>query len=200
MSLLPRPNLGNVGKYALDTLGGFKSFILRGNVVDLAVGIVIGAAFTSVVNSLVSNVITPLIPVPQNSLAGLKWPVPWGGPKVQVDLSSFINAVISFLIVAAVLYFFIVRPFSALMEHYKPQKVVPTRECPYCLQTIPEQATRCSFCTSVLRTEISSGRELYSQETLDILSDKLTDRVIQAAMLRLERQANFAGKSLPPEP
>src|SRR5258708_35659035 len=106
MSLLPRPNLGNVGKYALDTLGGFKSFILRGNVVDLAVGIVIGAAFTSVVNSLVSNVITPLIPVPENSLAGLSWRVPWASPNVRVDLSVFINAVISFLIVAFFLYFF----------------------------------------------------------------------------------------------
>lgn len=147
-----RNDVGRVTHYAKDTLGGFKTFILRGNVVDLAVGIVIGAAFTSVVNSLVGNVITPLIPVPGNSLAGLKWGVPYAKPDVVINLGAFLNAVISFLIVAAVLYFFVVRPVSALMARYNPPvvKAPETRDCPYCLQDIPLRATRCAFCTSPL--------------------------------------------------
>ncbi|HEX7733445.1 MAG TPA: large conductance mechanosensitive channel protein MscL [Ktedonobacteraceae bacterium] len=148
-----RNEFGHVTHYAKDTLGGFRTFILRGNVVDLAIGIVIGAAFTSVVNSLVGNIITPLIPVPGTSLAGLKWQVPYAGkPDVVINLGAFINAVLSFVIVAAVLYFFIVRPVAALMTRYNPPVVTApeTRDCPYCLQSIPLQATRCAFCTSPL--------------------------------------------------
>jgi large conductance mechanosensitive channel len=147
-----RQDFGRVSGYTKDTLSGFKTFILRGNVVDLAIGIVIGAAFTSVVNSLVGNVITPLIPVPGNSLAGLAWHVPYAQPDVKVNLGAFINAVLSFLIVALVLYFFIVRPVTALMARYNPPVTTPakTRDCPYCLQAIPLQATRCAFCTSPL--------------------------------------------------
>lgn len=153
MSSTDRPNLrdefGRVGHAAKDTLGGFKTFILRGNVVDLAIGIVIGAAFTSVVNGLVSNIITPLIPVPNGSLSNLHWSVPYN-PKAIINVGAFINAVISFVIVAAVLYFFVVRPVTALMERYKPKEVKAptTRDCPYCLQSIPIKATRCAYCTS----------------------------------------------------
>lgn len=150
-----RDEFGRVGHYARNTLGGFKTFILRGNVVDLAIGIVIGAAFTSVVNSLVGNIITPLIPLAGHSLSGLTWHPPYAGTDAKgnpivVDFGAFINAIISFLIVAAVLYFFVVRPVAALMAIYKPKEVsVPTtRDCPYCLQDIPLQATRCAFCTS----------------------------------------------------
>lgn len=145
-----RDELGRVGHYAKDTLGGFKAFILRGNVVDLAIGIVIGAAFTSVVNGLVGDVITPLIPVPGGtSLSAMHWPVPYN-TKAMVNVGAFINAVISFLIVAFVLYFFVVRPINALVAHYKPKEaqVPTTRDCPYCLQSIPLQATRCMYCTS----------------------------------------------------
>jgi len=146
-----RHEFDRVGHYAKDTLGGFKTFILRGNVVDLAIGIVIGAAFSSVVSSLVSNLITPLIPVPGNSLAGLIWQVPYAKPGVTVNLGAFINAVLSFLIVATVLYFFVVRPVSAFMARYNSPPASPrTRDCPYCLQSIPLQATRCAFCTSPL--------------------------------------------------
>ena len=148
-----RSNFGRVGNYTKGTLGGFRTFILRGNVVDLAIGIVIGAAFTSVVTSLVSNIITPLIPVPGNSLASLKWTVPYAAKQgVEVNLGAFINAVISFLIVALVIYFFVVRPVAALMARYNPPVTAApsTRDCPYCLQTIPLKATRCSFCTSPL--------------------------------------------------
>jgi large conductance mechanosensitive channel len=145
-----RREFGRVGHYAKDTLGGFRTFVLRGNVVDLAIGIVIGAAFTSVVNSLVNGVITPLIPVSgSGSLA--TWVIAIPGTYIQkLQIGAFINSIISFLIVASVLYFFIVRPVAALMARYKPPVVEPpvTRDCPYCLQAIPLKATRCPFCTS----------------------------------------------------
>ena len=134
---------------AAGTLGGFRTFILRGNVVDLAVGIVIGAAFGAVVNSLVSNVITPLIPVPGGSLASWQISVPW--TKQSVHIGTFINAVISFIILAFVIYYFVVLPVNSLTARFKPKEVpspVTTRECPYCLTTIPRQATRCPACTS----------------------------------------------------
>lgn len=143
-----RQEFGRVGHYAKDTLGGFKTFILRGNVVDLAIGIVIGAAFTSVVNSFVSDIITPLIPVSNNK--GLStWDLKFG--YLDLHVGAFINAVISFLIVAAVLYFFVVRPVAALLARYKPKEVEvapESRDCPYCLQAIPVLATRCAYCTS----------------------------------------------------
>src|SRR5215467_15922755 len=97
-------------QYAKGWLSGFKAFILRGNVVDLAVGIMIGAAFTAVVNGLVSNVITPLIPLPTGSLATWTWHPPYNpDPKAVVNIGAFINVVITFLILAFVIYFFIVR-------------------------------------------------------------------------------------------
>lgn len=146
-----RQEFGRVGHYAKDTLGGFRTFILRGNVVDLAIGIVIGAAFTSVVNSFVSNIITPIIPVSKGlSLSSLRWTL-YNNPHAVLDLGAFINAVISFLIVAAVLYFFVVRPVASMLALYKPKEVETpptTRDCPYCLQAIPVLATRCAFCTS----------------------------------------------------
>jgi large conductance mechanosensitive channel len=132
-------------------LGGFKAFILRGNVVDLAVGIVIGVAFTAVVNGLVSDVITPLIPVAGTSLSNLAWSPPY--THTPVKYGAFINAVITFLIVALVIYFFVVRPVNALMVRYKPQEVQAaptTRDCPYCLSSVPLMATRCAYCTSPL--------------------------------------------------
>lgn len=154
----PEPESGfrRAGKYAISTLGGFQTFILRGNVVDLAIGIVIGAAFTSVVNGLVTDIITPLIPIPGGSLAGWTWAVPYAKGAV-VHFGAFISAIITFLIVALVLYFFVVKPVSALLARYKPHETPAptTRDCPYCLQAIPLAATRCAFCTSVLATAAS---------------------------------------------
>jgi large conductance mechanosensitive channel len=144
-----RGDLGRVGHFAKDTLGGFRTFILRGNVVDLAIGIVIGAAFTAVVNGLVNDIITPLIPTPTGNLADAYIVIPWTGNH-HLQYGAFINSVISFLIVAAVLYFFVVRPVSAFMSRYNPppKPESTTRDCPYCFQSIPLQATRCAFCTS----------------------------------------------------
>ena len=130
-------------------LGGFQKFILRGNVVDLAVGIVIGAAFTAVVQALVKGLITPIIGVfggvPDFSavsftINGSRFPI-----------GDFINALLSFLIVALVVYYFVVMPVNKLMDRYRPEpEPAPTRECPECLSKIPVKARRCLYCTSEL--------------------------------------------------
>ena len=135
----------------LSTLSGFQKFILRGNVVDLAVGIMIGAAFNGVVTSLVGDIITPLIPAAGKGLSGLVYTIPWTGG--QFKLGTFINAIISFLILAFVIYFFVVRPVNALTDRFKPHQepqAPTTRDCPFCLSTIPLKATRCPYCTSQL--------------------------------------------------
>jgi large conductance mechanosensitive channel len=127
-------------------LKGFRDFILRGNVIDLAVGVIIGAAFAAIVASLSADVITPLI-------ATL-----FGSPSVgelmlgPINLGNFINAIISFLITAFAVYFLIVSPMNALMERFKPQspEPQPTKKCPECLSDVPVPARRCAFCTSTL--------------------------------------------------
>ncbi len=150
--ILHNPRLGRIGSGAKNTLGGFKAFLLRGNVVDLAVGIVIGAAFTSVVNAFVSDFITPLIGGFTN-VSFFDWAIhlPPSG-KNQIAIGHFLNAVISFIIVAAVVYFLVVLPVNKLMTMQK--KGVPdgaaSRDCPYCLSNIPDKATRCPYCTSVV--------------------------------------------------
>jgi large conductance mechanosensitive channel len=143
------PNIQRVEKGVGSTLGGFKSFILRGNVVDLAVGIVIGAAFTNVVNAFVSDIITPLIPAGKSNLSTATIPLPFGS---HLLIGAFINAVISFLIIAFVVYFFVVRPVNSLMNLYKKgqPEAVTTKECPYCISNVPLAATRCPYCTSPL--------------------------------------------------
>jgi len=125
----------------------FKAFILRGNVVDLAVGIVIGAAFGVVVAAFVKDLITPFIAAiggkPDFSSVGFTI------NKSRFLVGDFINAFISFLIIAAVVFFFVVRPVNALMNRSKTELPVDptTRECPYCMSSIPITATRCAFCT-----------------------------------------------------
>jgi large conductance mechanosensitive channel len=151
MAFFNNPNVTGVEQRAKKTLSGFQTFILRGNVVDLAVGIMIGAAFSSIVTALVSDVITPLIPVPGNSLSNVFITVQWTGSRVLIG--TFINAIITFLILAAVIYFFVVQPVNVLVARYKPKEneVAPTtRDCPYCLSSINIMATRCAYCTSPL--------------------------------------------------
>jgi large conductance mechanosensitive channel len=141
----------NVGTRARSNLGDFQKFILRGNVVDLAVGIMIGAAFSGVVTALVGDIITPLIPISSKGLSGWTYKVPYpGGGTLQIG--PFINTIITFLILAVVIYFFIVKPVNALMALHKPKaaQAPTTRDCPYCLSTIPLQATRCAYCTAQL--------------------------------------------------
>jgi large conductance mechanosensitive channel len=150
MAVWNNPNVQRVEKGAVGWLAGFKEFILRGNVVDLAVGIVIGAAFTSVVNAFVSDIITPLIPAGKTGLSNASVTLPFTGGHLLYG--AFINAVISFLIVSFVIYFFVVRPVNALMSLYKKgqPEAVTTKECPYCISNVPLQATRCPYCTSQL--------------------------------------------------
>ncbi len=123
---------------------GFRDFILRGNVLDLAVAVIIGAAFSAVVTSLVQDVITPLIGalVGQPDFSALTL-----GP---IRIGNFLNAVIAFLLVAVVIYFFVVAPMNRLMARFKPAppEPQPTRPCPECLSEIPVGARRCAFCTA----------------------------------------------------
>jgi large conductance mechanosensitive channel len=137
---------------------GFRSFILRGNVVDLAVGIVIGAAFGAVVTALVSDFITPIIAAigGKPDFSTLHFTV--NGSRFAYG--HFLNALISFLIIAAAVYFLVVVPVNKLMARYKPtaEEPAPTRECPHCLSAIPVGATRCAFCTAELGDTIPTAR------------------------------------------
>ncbi len=148
-------------------LKGFRDFILRGNVVDLAVAVIIGAAFSAITTSMTTNVITPLIsalvgapnfdsfavhvPVlhhvaPCVPEAGKTCPIPPG----EIQIGKFLNAAISFLIQAAVIYFLIVLPMQKLLARINGPAAVTTKSCPECLSEIPLAATRCKFCTTTL--------------------------------------------------
>jgi large conductance mechanosensitive channel len=131
-------------------LKGFRDFILRGNVVDLAVAVVIGAAFTAIVNSLVTNIINPLIAavVSKPDFSFLTLNVHGGVLKY----GEFLNAVISFLIIAFTIYFLVVLPVNTLMARFNPPKTEApaTRPCPQCLSDIPIAAKRCSHCTQAV--------------------------------------------------
>jgi large conductance mechanosensitive channel len=129
-------------------LKDFRQFILRGSLVDLAVAVVIGTAFTAVIAALVSDLITPLI-------AAIGGKPDFGGLSFTINGShflygAFLNALIAFLIVAAVLFFFVIRPVNQLLARRKtePEVEATTRECPECLSQIPVGARRCAFCTS----------------------------------------------------
>jgi large conductance mechanosensitive channel len=129
-------------------LSGFKQFILRGNVVDLAVGVVIGAAFGSVVTAFTKDLLTPLIAalVGKPDFSAISFTV--GGTVFPVG--DFINALVSFLLIAAAVYFFVVTPINALVARMRkaPAPADPTtRKCPECKMEIPIDAKRCAHCT-----------------------------------------------------
>jgi large conductance mechanosensitive channel len=132
-------------------LKGFRDFILRGNVVDLAVAVVIGAAFGSVVTALVGDVITPMITaiVHKPDFSYLILDVHGG----KIKYGDFLNALISFLLIAAAVYFFVVLPVNTLLNKFKkPVPAAPpsTKPCPECLSDIPVAAKRCSHCTQLV--------------------------------------------------
>jgi len=130
---------------------GFRDFILRGNVLDLAVAVIIGGAFGKIVASLVSDVLTPLIAavIGKPDFSAIIWHVGAGNVKI----GNFFNEVIAFLMVAATVYFVIIVPTNALMARFKkPVPDVPpaTKPCPQCLSDIPIAATRCAHCTQLV--------------------------------------------------
>jgi large conductance mechanosensitive channel len=131
----------------------FRGFILRGNLVDLAVAVVIGTAFTAVVNALVKDIITPLI-------AAVGGKPNFGGLAFTINGSrfaygDFLNAVLTFLIVAAVMFFLVIKPVNLLLDEFstEPDVESPTRPCPECLSQIPRAATRCAFCTTAVAAQ-----------------------------------------------
>ncbi len=139
-------------------MGGFKKFLLRGNVVDLAVGIVIGAAFTAVVQAFVKGLITPLIGVFGGIPDFSEWYVTLNGSRFAIG--EFINALLAFVIIATVVYFFVVLPMNKLMERFQSETPTgpKTRECPECVSKIPLTARRCAFCTAEVGPEaVSDG-------------------------------------------
>ena len=126
----------------------FREFILRGNLVDLAVAVVIGTAFTAVVGAFVKDIVTPLI-------AAIGGKPDFGNLAFTINGSrfaygEFINALLTFLIIAAVVFFLVVKPVNTMMARFKPETKVdePVRECPECLSDIPVRARRCAFCTT----------------------------------------------------
>ena len=125
----------------------FKAFLLRGNLVDMAVGIVIGLAFAAVVTALVADLITPIIAaiIGKPDFSNLTFTI--NGSKFFYG--SFINAVISFVLIAAAVFFFVVKPVNA-MRARRESPDPTTRPCPDCLSEIPLEAHRCAFCTTEL--------------------------------------------------
>jgi large conductance mechanosensitive channel len=152
-------------------LKDFKAFIMRGNVVDLAVGIIIGVAFGAIVNSLVKDVVMPPLGLvlgkvdfsnlfvvlregtttgPYASLAAAQ-----DAGAVSINYGVFINTIVNFLILAIVVFFFVVRPIAQLQARQKAGKEAPppsTKDCPYCFTNISVKATRCPNCTSELKS------------------------------------------------
>ena len=126
----------------------FREFILRGNLVELAVAVVIGIAFGAVITAFVKDLVTPLIAAigGQPDFSALKFKIN-GSEFLYGD---FVNALLAFLIVAAVIYFLVIKPLNALQSRRQPDTAVDvlTRECPHCLSDIPAAATRCAFCTT----------------------------------------------------
>jgi large conductance mechanosensitive channel len=131
----------------------FREFILRGNLVDLAVAVVIGTAFTALVNSMVRDLITPLIAAVfgENDFSNLAFTI--NGSRFSYG--SFINALITFITVALVMFFLVIKPVNALLARFRAEPAVDqeTRSCPECLSDIPVGAKRCAFCTSAVAVQ-----------------------------------------------
>jgi len=140
----------------------FKQFILRGNVVDLAVGVVIGVAFGAVVTSLVNDILMPPIGLLTHGIDFSKLFISLNGvhydtiaeakahSAATLNYGQFLNALINFLLVAAAIFFFVVKPVNRYAKPKEAPAAPTTRECPYCITEIPLKATRCPHCTSTL--------------------------------------------------
>jgi large conductance mechanosensitive channel len=128
-------------------MAGFKKFLLRGNVVDLAIAVVIGVAFGMVITAFTTDLLTPIIAAfaGKTDFSTLTFTI----HNSHFLYGAFINAVIAFVILAAVVYFFVVVPINRLMDRFKPapDEPTPTRDCPHCVSSIPAAAAVCAYCT-----------------------------------------------------
>ena len=129
-------------------LKDFKEFLLRGTVIDLAVAVVIGAAFGTVIEAFVKDLLTPLIAAigGQPDFSAISFTI----HNSKFLIGDFINAIIAFIIIAAVIFFLVIKPINALIERSHRKGPTPdptTRKCPYCVSEIPIGATRCAYCT-----------------------------------------------------
>ena len=145
---------------------GFRTFLLRGNVVDLAVGIVVGAAFTALVNGFVKAFLTPIVGLVSGATGDFSSKT-FHASGVTFPYGVFINATISFVIIAAVIYFLVVLPMNRLQERIFPKAAAaPMRECPECLTAVPAAAKRCSACTAEIGPQVV--RQGSGQDRVDI--------------------------------
>lgn len=134
----------------MGAIDDFRTFITKGNVIDLAVAFIIGAAFTAVVTALVTDIITPIIGI-AGHVDFSSWRLTINGSAILFGL--FLNALIAFIIIAAVVFFALVRPIAKMEERRKaklPPAAVTTKDCPFCFSSISIKATRCPNCTSTL--------------------------------------------------
>jgi len=130
-------------------LKGFGQFLMRGNVVDLAVAVVIGGAFGAIVTALVKDLITPLIAaiVGKPDFSAIAFTI----NSSRFAVGDFVNAVVAFILVACAIYFFVVAPINAMTTRFgKIEEAPKLRECPECLSDIPAAARRCKFCTAAV--------------------------------------------------
>ncbi|MEV4079018.1 large conductance mechanosensitive channel protein MscL [Nonomuraea fuscirosea] len=140
-------------------MGGFKQFLLRGNIVELAVAVIIGATFSGLVQALVTDLVTPLI----GAITGGRQP-DFADYSFTVNGSrflygDFLNHLLSFLIIAAVVYWLIVAPMTRLISLFDRNKAATTKQCPECLSDIPVEARRCANCTVVLVPDSEKPRQ-----------------------------------------
>ncbi len=128
----------------------FKQFLLRGNVVDLAVGVVIGSAFGAITTSLVADVLTPLISAVARIPDFSGWIINLSGSELKIG--KFVNALISFVLVGGAVFFFVVKPMNLLIKNSKkePEASPTTKKCKECLSEIPLEAKRCAHCSQVV--------------------------------------------------
>ncbi|MEU4546557.1 large conductance mechanosensitive channel protein MscL [Nonomuraea dietziae] len=134
-------------------MGGFKQFLLRGNIVELAVAVIVGATFSGLVQALVADLITPLI----GAMTGGKNPdfaqYSFTINGSEFKYGHFLNHLISFLIIAAVVYWLVVTPMTKLISLFERDRAATTKQCPECLSEVPIEARRCAHCTVELVPE-----------------------------------------------